>query len=118
MIKLKKKELLKFNKVHLVGFSIGSLIARNFATKFNNRLKSLILLGSIYKRSEEQQRIVNERFNQAKSKTGLDDTFLIGSGKIKGLATTVAAMTFEFMGGSCGAAASEAMVKAAENSIT
>ena len=29
---------LKINKIHLVGFSIGSLIARNFATKFNNRL--------------------------------------------------------------------------------
>ena len=46
---------LKIEKIHLVGFSIGSLIARNFATKFNNRLQSLILLGSIYKRSEEQQ---------------------------------------------------------------
>ena len=59
-----------------------------------------------------------ERFNQAKSKTGLDDTFLIGSGKINGLPTTVAAMSFEFMGGSCGAAASEAMVKAAEHAVT
>jgi pimeloyl-ACP methyl ester carboxylesterase len=50
----------------LVGFSIGSLIARNFSTRFNNRLKSLILLGSIYKRTSQQQQIVNERFNQAK----------------------------------------------------
>ena len=32
---------LKFEKVHLVGFSIGSLIARNFAPKHNNRLSSL-----------------------------------------------------------------------------
>ena len=62
---------LKIEKIHLVGFSIGSLIARNFATKFNNRLQSLILLGSIYKRSEEQQRIVNERFNQAKKELKL-----------------------------------------------
>ncbi len=59
-----------------------------------------------------------ERFNQAKRKTGLDDTFLIGSGKINGLHTTVAAMSFDFMGGSCGAAASEAMVKAAEHAVT
>ena len=29
---------LEFNKIHLVGFSIGSLIARNFASKFNDRL--------------------------------------------------------------------------------
>jgi len=62
---------LKIERIHLVGFSIGSLIARNFATKFNNRLQSLILLGSIYKRSEEQQRIVNERFNQAKKELKL-----------------------------------------------
>ena len=57
---------LNFQKIHLIGFSIGSLIARNFATKHNDRLQSLILLGSIYKRSEEQQRIVNDRFNLAK----------------------------------------------------
>ena len=57
---------LKIDKIHLVGFSIGSLIARNFSTRFNNRLKSLILLGSIYKRTSQQQQIVNERFNQAK----------------------------------------------------
>ena len=62
---------LKIDKIHLIGFSIGSLIARNFATKFNNKLQSLILLGSIYKRSEEQQRIVNERFNQAKKELKL-----------------------------------------------
>jgi pimeloyl-ACP methyl ester carboxylesterase len=57
---------LKFDKIHLVGFSIGSLIARNFAIKHNNLLQSLTLLGSIYKRSEEQQTIVNDRFSLAK----------------------------------------------------
>jgi len=62
---------LNFQKIHLVGFSIGSLIARNFATKFNDRLKSLVLLGSIYKRTEQQQKIVNERFNQAKKELKL-----------------------------------------------
>ena len=57
---------LKFSKIHLIGFSIGSLIARNFAVKYNERLKSLTLLASIFKRSEEQQKIVNDRFNLAK----------------------------------------------------
>ena len=57
---------LNFQKIHLVGFSIGSLVARNFATKHNDRLQSLILLGSIYKRSEDQQKVVNDRFNLAK----------------------------------------------------
>ncbi len=62
---------LKIIKIHLVGFSIGSLIARNFATRFNERLQSLILLGSIYKRSKQQQKIVDERFNQAKKELKL-----------------------------------------------
>ena len=62
---------LKIEKIHLIGFSIGSLIARNFATKYNDRLQSLILLGSIYKRSEQQQKIVNQRFNQAKKELRL-----------------------------------------------
>ena len=57
---------LNFKKIHLIGFSIGSLVARNFSTKHNDRLQSLILLGSIYKRSEDQQKIVNDRFNLAK----------------------------------------------------
>ena len=62
---------LKIDKIHLVGFSIGSLIARDFAIKFNHRLKSLILLCSIYKRSQDQQKIVNERFEQAKKELKL-----------------------------------------------
>ena len=62
---------LKIEKIHLVGFSIGSLIARNFATRYGDRLRSLVLLGSIYKRSEQQQKIVNERFDQAKKELKL-----------------------------------------------
>ena len=62
---------LKIDKIHLIGFSIGSLIARNFAEKFNDRLQSLTLLGSIYKRSEQQQKIVIARFNQAKQELKL-----------------------------------------------
>ena len=42
------------------------MIARNFAIRFNSRLQSLTLLCSIFKRSEEEQQIVNERFAQAK----------------------------------------------------
>ena len=57
---------LKFDKIHLVGFSIGSLIARNFGTKFSDRLKSLTLLCSIFNRSDNEQKIVNERFKQTK----------------------------------------------------
>ena len=52
--------------IHLVGFSIGSLIARNFATKYCDRLKSLTLFGSIFNRSNEQQKLVNDRFKNMK----------------------------------------------------
>ena len=61
---------LKMKKIHLIGFSIGSLIARNFASKFNDRLESLTLLCSIFNRTEKQQQIVKDRFELVKkSKT-------------------------------------------------
>ena len=62
---------LGINKIHLVGFSIGSLIARNFATKYDDRLDSLTLLCSIFYRSIEQQQIVKERFELAKKSKSL-----------------------------------------------
>jgi len=58
---------LKFEKIHLVGFSLGALIARHFASKHNDRLCSLIIHGSIYKRTEEQKRVVQNRFEVAKT---------------------------------------------------
>ena len=62
---------LNFKKIHLVGFSIGSLIARNFAENYNERLESLTLLCSIFKRSKEQQQIVNDRFELSKKNRSL-----------------------------------------------
>tara|TARA_B100001013_G_scaffold220698_1_gene134753 strand:+ start:188 stop:961 length:774 start_codon:yes stop_codon:yes gene_type:complete len=62
---------LKIKKIHLVGFSIGSLIARNFASKFNERLESLTLLCSIFQRNQEQQQIVKDRFELAKKSNTL-----------------------------------------------
>ena len=58
---------LNFNKIHLVGFSLGALIARHFSAKHNDRLNSLIIHGSIYKRTEEQKRVVQNRFEAAKT---------------------------------------------------
>jgi len=62
---------LEFEKVHLVGFSIGSLIARNFACNYNDRLETLTLLCSVYQRSKEQQQIVNDRFELSKKSRSL-----------------------------------------------
>ena len=57
---------LNFNKIHLVGFSLGALIARHFAYEHSNSLTSLTLLSSIYKRTEEQKRVVKDRYEVAK----------------------------------------------------
>ena len=57
---------LKIDKIHLIGFSIGSLIARNFAVNYNHRLQTLTLLCSIFKRNNEQQQIVKDRFELSK----------------------------------------------------
>ena len=57
---------LNLKKIHLVGFSLGALIARDFASKHNDRLCSLILHASIYKRTEDQKRVVINRLNAAK----------------------------------------------------
>jgi len=67
---------IKFEKIHLVGFSIGSLIARNFATKYNSRLSSLTLLCSTFKRDEKQKQIVNDRFELSKKNKTLSKQLL------------------------------------------
>ena len=59
-------KFLKIDKINLVGFSLGSLVALNFASKFQDKLKSLTLIGTTYKRTEEQKALVIERFEQAK----------------------------------------------------
>ncbi len=58
---------LEISKIHLVGFSIGALIARHFASIHGDKLNSLILHGSIYKRSKEQKRVVQNRFELIKT---------------------------------------------------
>ena len=59
-------KFLKVDKINLIGFSLGSLIALDFASKFQDKLKTLILLGTTYKRTLEQRGLVIERFEQAK----------------------------------------------------
>ncbi len=59
-------EFLKLEKINLVGFSIGSLIALNFASNFQNKLNSLTLIATTYKRTSEQRQAVIDRVNLAK----------------------------------------------------
>jgi len=59
-------KFLKIDKINLVGFSLGSLIALDFASKFQDKLKSLTVIGTTYKRTLKQRALVIERFEQAK----------------------------------------------------
>ena len=59
-------QFLKIDKINLIGFSLGSLVALDFASKFQDRLKTLTLLGTTYGRTVEQRSLVIERFEQAK----------------------------------------------------
>jgi len=59
-------KFLKIGKINLVGFSLGSLVALDFASKFQDRLNTLTLLGTTYGRTMEQRSLVIERFEQAK----------------------------------------------------
>ena len=59
-------EFLKIDKCNLVGFSLGSLIALDFASKFQKKLNSLTVIGTTYRRTDDERALVIDRFNQAK----------------------------------------------------
>jgi acetyl-CoA carboxylase carboxyl transferase subunit beta len=58
-----------------------------------------------------------DRLKDAKAKTGLQDAFKIGYGRVDEVPMTVVVQDFGFMGGSLGMAAGEAFVKGAETAI-
>ena len=57
---------LKIEKINLIGFSLGSLIALDFSSQFQKKVEKLILIGTTYKRSDQERSLVLDRFNQAK----------------------------------------------------
>ncbi len=59
----------------------------------------------------------SDRLKEARDKTGLTDAILVAHGTIEGHRAVVAAMGFEFMGGSMGAAVGEAIVAAARLAV-
>tara|TARA_Y100000996_G_scaffold171172_1_gene133065 strand:+ start:129 stop:911 length:783 start_codon:yes stop_codon:yes gene_type:complete len=56
---------LKLEKVNIVGFSIGALIAQHFTERFYNKVNKLVLIASVFKRSEDQIKTVQNRYNEA-----------------------------------------------------
>jgi acetyl-CoA carboxylase carboxyl transferase subunit beta len=55
-----------------------------------------------------------DRLKDARAKTALKDAVKVGYGKLDGLPVTIAAQDFDFMGGSLGMAAAEAVIRALE----
>tara|TARA_B100000780_G_scaffold257897_1_gene207965 strand:+ start:134 stop:751 length:618 start_codon:yes stop_codon:yes gene_type:complete len=43
---------LQLERVHLIGFSLGGLVARVFATEYNQRLTSLTIMNSVFNRNQ------------------------------------------------------------------
>ncbi|APH55329.1 Acetyl-coenzyme A carboxylase carboxyl transferase subunit beta [Granulibacter bethesdensis] len=58
-----------------------------------------------------------DRLREAREKTHLDDAIVVAHGTIEGQKAVVAAMAFEFMGGSMGAAVGEGIVAAAQLAV-
>jgi acetyl-CoA carboxylase carboxyl transferase subunit beta len=58
-----------------------------------------------------------DRLKDARAKTGLQDAFKIGFGRVDELPMTIAVQDFGFMGGSLGMAAGEAFVKGADTAV-
>ncbi len=60
------------------------------------------------------ERRYTERLKAARAKTGMEDAVLVGVGLVEGVEVTAAVQDFDFMGGSLGMAAGEAIIIAAE----
>ncbi len=63
------------------------------------------------------ERRYTDRLKDARSKTGLADAVLAGTGKLKGDTVVAAVQDFDFMGGSLGTAAGEAVIVAMRTAV-
>src|SRR5579883_3005245 len=63
------------------------------------------------------ERRYTERLKDARAKTGTSDAIKLGYGKLDGLPVVIAVQDFDFMGGSLGMAAGEAVIKGLETAV-
>jgi acetyl-CoA carboxylase carboxyl transferase subunit beta len=63
------------------------------------------------------ERRYTDRLKDARSKTGTTDAIKLGYGKLDGLPVVAAVQDFDFMGGSLGMAAGEAVIKGLETAV-
>jgi acetyl-CoA carboxylase carboxyl transferase subunit beta len=63
------------------------------------------------------ERRYSDRLKDARTKTGMNDAIKLGFGKLEGLPVVIGVQDFDFMGGSLGMAAGEAVVKGLETAV-
>src|SRR6266853_955392 len=63
------------------------------------------------------ERRYTDRLKDARSKTGTTDAIKLGYGKLDGLPVVIAVQDFDFMGGSLGMAAGEAVIKGLQTAV-
>ena len=63
------------------------------------------------------ERRYTDRLRDARTKTGLNDAIKLGLGKLDGLAVVIGVQDFDFMGGSLGMAAGEAIIKGLQTAV-
>jgi acetyl-CoA carboxylase carboxyl transferase subunit beta len=63
------------------------------------------------------ERRYSDRLRDARAKTGLADAIKLGLGKLEGQPVVIGVQDFDFMGGSLGMAAGEAVIKGAETAV-
>jgi len=59
-------QILKIQKVIIIGFSLGGLIAAHFSSTRKNNVLKTVLFGTIFNRTEEQKKNAAERFIDVK----------------------------------------------------
>tara|TARA_Y100000590_G_C15657466_1_gene991226 strand:+ start:836 stop:1630 length:795 start_codon:yes stop_codon:yes gene_type:complete len=73
---LQLKKLIKFfnlKKFNLIGFSLGSTIALNFATRNIKNINKIIILSAIYNRSDKEKKMVLSRYKLALQGKSISD---------------------------------------------
>jgi acetyl-CoA carboxylase carboxyl transferase subunit beta len=63
------------------------------------------------------ERRYTDRLKDARTKTGTNDAIKLGYGKLEGLPVVIGVQDFDFMGGSLGMAAGEAVIKGLETAV-
>ena len=67
---------LNINKINLVGFSFGSLIALKYAKRFKKKVNKLVLISTVYKRNNLEKNNVRERYKKAKKNIPISNSAL------------------------------------------